>query len=153
MLRKRWILSEFFNWNPCSLFRSTDPLSSNLISFSDINALLAPANVQLAHENAWCAYKDGQGFVASRSHWPGVTKDMITWWFWWHSKESARYSLWHPWAHKSISSTYADKFDDPSLNNTEKLLGSVHHITEIIGSDEQTIDIHWKRPSFFGIDE
>lgn len=121
--------------------------------FSDINTLLAPASTTLASENGWCHYEDGRGYVASRTHFPSVTPDMISWWFWWHSKESVRYSLWHPWAHEEISSTYADKFDDPSLNNTQKLIGSIHHVKEIIGHSEQSIDIHWQRPSYFKLDE
>ncbi|CAO1629425.1 unnamed protein product [Parajaminaea phylloscopi] len=120
---------------------------------SDINTLLVPASTQLPFEDAWCAYSTGQGYAASRTHFPNVTADMITWWFWWHSKESTRYSLWNPFAHKSAASSYADKFDDPKLNNTEKLVGSIHHITEIIGDQELVIDIHWKRPSYFGLDE
>lgn len=120
-------------------------------SFSDINTLLAPPSVELPNENAWCSYPDGQGYVASRTHFPNVTADMINWWFWWHSAESVRYSLWHPWAHVSISSDYTSKFGDASLNDTQKRIGSTHHITEIIGEVTETIDIHWKNASYFGL--
>lgn len=121
--------------------------------FSDVNTLIVPASTQLPNENAWCAYPSGQGYVSSRTSFPGVTADMITWWFWWHSKEGARYSLWNPYAHQEAASSFADKFDDPKLNNTQKLIGSVHHITEIIGDQSLTIDIHWKQPSYFKLDE
>lgn len=77
----------------------------------------------------------------------------MQWWLWWHSAAGVRYSLWHPWAHIDVSSTYADKFNDTGLNATQKLIGSIHHIEEIIGESEQSIDIHWKRPGYFGLDE
>lgn len=114
---------------------------------------MAPASVQLLNENAWCAYDDGQGYVASRTHWPNVTAEQIQWWFWWHSADSNRYKLWHPFAHISVSSNFASNFTNPNLNSTEKLLGSIHHVEEIIGESMQSIDIHWKRPSNWGIDE
>lgn len=122
-------------------------------NFSDINTLLAPASVQLKNEDAWCSYPDGQGFVSSRSHWPGVTAEMASWWMWWHSGQSERYSLWHPWAHISVSSTYSEHFDDPKYSDTQKLVGSIHHVREIIGELNQNIEIHWKRPNYFGLDE
>lgn len=121
--------------------------------FSDINTLNAPASITLPNEDGWCHYDDGTGYVASRTHFPGVTADMISWWFWWHSVSGERYSLWHPWAHEDAASTFADKFDDRSLNNSQKLVGSIHHIKEIIGHSEQSIDIHWQRPSYFKLDE
>lgn len=139
-----------YNWNRIDLEIDYYPVP---FSFSDVNTLLAPASVQLPNENAWCTYKSGQGYVASRSHFPNVTGEQAQWWFWWHSAAGVRYSLWHPWAHVDVSSTYADKFDDPSLNNTQKLIGSIHHITEIIGEPRESFDIHWKEPSFFGLDE
>lgn len=129
---------------------NTDAMSG---TFSDINTLLAPASVQLENENAWCSFPDGQGFVASRSHWPGVTGEMASWWMWWHSGESERYSLWHPWAHTSVSSTFSEFFNDPNYTNQQKLVGSVHHVVEIIGELSQDIQIHWKRPNYFGLDE
>lgn len=62
---------------------------------SDVAQLYTPISQQLPHENAWCAYKTGQGYVASRTHFPGVTAEMIQWWLWWHSASPERYSLWH----------------------------------------------------------
>ncbi|PWN50673.1 hypothetical protein IE53DRAFT_362177 [Violaceomyces palustris] len=120
---------------------------------SDINKLLIPANQTLDIENGWCAYDDGSGYVASRTHFPGSTGAMASWWLWWHSAETARYTLWHPWAHVSVSSSYAAKFSDPTLNNTQKLFGSVHKVSEIIGDAPEDIEIHWFPASHFGIDE
>ncbi|KAK0532854.1 hypothetical protein OC835_003203 [Tilletia horrida] len=120
---------------------------------SDINALNVPATTTLPVENGWCAYSDGSAYVASRTHFPGATGEQAQWWLWWHSAESARYSLWHPYAHVSVASSFANKFNDTSLNATQKLYGSVHHITEIIQEVQESIDIHWYPPSHFGLDE
>ncbi|KAK0546136.1 hypothetical protein OC845_004750 [Tilletia horrida] len=119
---------------------------------SDINTLNVPATTTLPVENGWCVYKDGSAYVASRTHFPGGTGEMAQWWMWWHSAESARYTLWHPWAHVSVSSTFADKFNDTTLNSTAKLYGSLHSITEIIQEVSEKIDIKWYDPSHFGLD-
>ncbi|KAN0065670.1 hypothetical protein ACQY0O_000800 [Thecaphora frezii] len=119
---------------------------------SDINTLLVPAETTLPIENGWCAYPSGAGYVASRTHFPGGTGDMASWWMWWHSAESERYTLWHPWAHISVSSSYKDKFNDTSLDNTQKLVGSVHQVTENIGDAKESIEIHWFPPEHFKLD-
>ncbi|KAL9936670.1 hypothetical protein V8E36_004738 [Tilletia maclaganii] len=120
---------------------------------SDVNTLLVPASKTLPVENGWCAYSDGSAYVASLTRFPGGTGDMAQWWMWWHSAEPARYALWHPWAHVKVASNFVNKFNDTSLNNTAKLYGSVHQITEIIQEVQESIDIHWYPPSHFGLDE
>ncbi|PWN39537.1 hypothetical protein IE81DRAFT_21949 [Ceraceosorus guamensis] len=132
-----------------SLNCNTQALKQDL---SDIRRLQTPITNELPGESGWCSYPDGGGYVASKTYWPGVTGEMITWWFWWHSAASVRYSLWHPWGHVSIDSTYKDRLDNPNLLNQQKYIGAVHHINEIIGDQLLPIDIHFKNVSDIGLD-
>ncbi|EPQ26829.1 uncharacterized protein PFL1_05464 [Pseudozyma flocculosa PF-1] len=121
---------------------------------SDLDTILVPASTTLQHEDAWCAYnQSGAGYVSSRTYFPGATADMVQWWMWWHSGESERYMLWHPYAHVSISSSASATFDNPLFDDKQKLYGSVHTIREIIGDTQEDIAIHWFPPAHFGLDE
>jgi hypothetical protein len=62
-------------------------------------ALLEPG--YLAMENGYARLDDATLYVAAHTPMPGVTGEMIDWWFAWHGEESARYQLWHPRDHVS----------------------------------------------------
>ena len=50
-------------------------------------------------ETGWCGLPDGVGFVAVRTPMPGVSAEMVDWWFDWHAEDPLRYRVWHPAAH------------------------------------------------------
>lgn len=52
-----------------------------------------PVSGYAAIEQGPCAY------TQSRHLLPGVTTEMMEWWFTWHPLESERYFLWFPHAH------------------------------------------------------
>ena len=52
-----------------------------------------------ALEDGFALAADGAMHVAARTDMPGVTPEMIDWWFGWHSDSPERYKLWHPDAH------------------------------------------------------
>lgn len=87
----------------------------------------------------------GQIFVACLTKMPGVTSEMIDWWFAWHPMEDARYKLWHPKAHLSARATRQNA-DEPNLTNQEKYLRNPHFITEYVGSDKIDIVITFSPP-------
>ncbi len=59
---------------------------------------------------------DGMGFVCNETYMPGVTVEMMDWWFPWHSVGSdLRYKIWDP----------ADYGYDKSLIGTEKCASMV----------------------------
>jgi hypothetical protein len=95
------------------------------LSEDDVDALLDPA--PLAVENGWCRLPDGCGYVASRTEMPGVSGEMVDWWFDWHPRDAARYRVWHPLAHESNS------VELPPHAGAKPHWGTVHHPIEDIG--------------------
>jgi hypothetical protein len=108
------------------------------------NRLLEPGHLPL--ENGVTRLANGQVFVAVLTKMPGVTSEMIDWWFGWHWMESQRYKLWHPRAHLS---NRAERMvgDDPALSDREKYLGNPNYVTEYVGGDLLDIVITWAEPS------
>jgi hypothetical protein len=45
---------------------------------------------------------------------------MFRWWFWWHSFESERYSLWYPWNHVSIWRSDRNTETQPGLTDEQR---------------------------------
>src|SRR5512136_2481640 len=84
------------------------------------NDMLKPGN--LAAERGYCMMPDGSGFVAMVTKMPGVTSEMINWWFAWHGLESLRYKIWDPDEHLAVHVLEKDlkRRLDPSLNTRER---------------------------------
>jgi hypothetical protein len=87
--------------------------------------LLDPA--PLPGECGWCRLPDGCGYVAIRTGMPGVTAEMVDWWFDWHPRDPIRYRIWHPLAHQSNS------VEAPAQPGEKPYWGTVHHPVEDIG--------------------
>ncbi|KAK8097308.1 phloretin hydrolase [Apiospora kogelbergensis] len=129
-----------------------NPLTSEqVLPLKDISRLLEPAYFEEEEgKNGWCALSDGTAYVASKTRFPGVTGDMIDWWFWWHSVEPERYALWYPYNHVEVQSSFAAVGDGrlhrADLCHREKWLGSTHRITEFIGPHHKTVRIQFVEP-------
>jgi DAPG hydrolase PhiG domain len=87
--------------------------------------LLDPRPLEL--ESGWCTLADGVGYVAVRTEMPEVSGAMIDWWFDWHPRESLRYRVWHPRAHR------ANSLDPPKRPRAKRHWGAVHHPVEDVG--------------------
>lgn len=113
---------------------------------SDANQLLEPG--YLALENGFTRLDNGQLFVAVLHKMPGITSDMLDWWFGWHPMETQRYKLWHPRAHVAQR---AEKMngDDPDLSDREKYLHNPNYLTEYVGSESMNLVITFSEPSEF----
>lgn len=61
----------------------------------------------LQQEVGFTQFHDGSWLVSMICPMPGITKEMIEWWFWWHCQENLRYQIWFPGAH--ISTMYKKK--------------------------------------------
>mgnify|MGYP001235134725 CR=1 FL=1 len=116
----------------------------------DLNRLLEPG--YLDGETGYCAFPDGTGYTASLTYFPGATAQMFRWWFWWHSVEPARYTLWYPWNHISALAQNRDVLTAPDLGDEQRYVGNTHHVDEYIGADLQKLAISFVEPSAFGID-
>ena len=79
-----------------------EPLDPALaLSIHNRNDLLNPG--YLPREVGWCVMPDGSGYIASLTQMPGVTLEMLEWWFAWHGIESLRYKIWDPDVYKRQS--------------------------------------------------
>ena len=113
---------------------------------TEANQLLEPGYLHL--ENGFTRLANGQVFVAVLTKMPGVTSEMIDWWFGWHYMESQRYKLWHPRAHL-LNSAERMIGDDPGLSDREKYLHNPNYVTEYVGGDVLVISIAFSEASDF----
>lgn len=109
---------------------------------AELDRLLDPA--PLDAENEWRWLPDGVGNVAVRTEMPGVTAEMIDWWFDWHPRADERYRLWYPEAHFAIS------FDPPPVAREKPFWGAVHYPDEDIGTGRERLRIAFVSPREFG---
>jgi len=122
---------------------SAGPLSTSLaLGVSDIDRLLDPA--ELPAETGWCTLPDGVAYAAVRTEMPGVTGEMVDWWFDWHPRESIRYRIWFPGAHESVD------LDPPASPAPKAHWGAVHHPIEDIGLGMDRLRIAFLPPSAIG---
>ncbi len=91
-----------------------------------LDRLLDPA--PLAAETGWCWLDDGVGYVAVRTSMPGVSGEMVDWWFDWHAHDALRYRVWHPGAHAD------NRLDPPRVAGAKPHWGAIHHPVEDVGT-------------------
>lgn len=94
------------------------------LALARIDRLLEPE--PMAVETGCCQLPDGVRFVAVRTPMPGVSAEMIDWWFDWHPRAAERYRLWHP-AHRDNS------LRPPPRSGAKPHWGAVHHPVEELG--------------------
>lgn len=120
-----------------------------------------PARTQVAAElNApgYSAIETGYGMNVRKEVWvacltdmPRVTPAMWDWWFGWHSKESARYKLWHPEAH-AYAALQTDRTTSTLHSDQERYRNNMSYVDEYIGSELNQLAINFKDPRRYGID-
>ena len=115
---------------------------AHAIGLGDLDRLLDPAPLEV--ETGWCNMPDVSAYVAVRTLMPGVTAEMVDWWFDWHPESSLRYRVWHPAAHISNS---VDLPDEPGA---KAHWGTVHHPVEDVGTGIVEAWINFRAPSEVG---
>jgi hypothetical protein len=108
----------------------------------DLDLLLGPAD--LTGECGWCALPDGCGYVAMRTAMPGLTGEMIDWWFDWHPRDPLRYRIWHPLAHRS------NRVEPAAKPGDKPFYGTVHHPVEDVGLGTIHARIAFHAPEVLG---
>lgn len=103
-------------------------------------------------ETGYCVLPNGTGYVAVNNKFPGVTLDMINWWFAWHGLEDMRYMLWFKKGHYGITVSDEDRakilnVDTPML---EKFQGRTHYVIEDTGNGPEDIEISFLKPEQLG---
>jgi hypothetical protein len=115
-----------------------------------VNALLDPG--YHAVESGYCELSDGTAYVASLVPLPGCSGEMYAWWFWWHSVESARYTLWYPHNHVSVQPLDRERLTRPGLTHAQRYVGTTHHVEEFIGAARLKVAIRFLDPAELGLD-
>ncbi|SDB04098.1 DAPG hydrolase family protein [Eubacterium oxidoreducens] len=96
---------------------------------------------------------DGIGFVANETYMPGVTGEMLDWWFAWHSVGSdLRYKIWDPEDHYFARADKADYVVDPNVPMNQKTWGVTHYIMEDVGPGPEFLMLQFMNPADFGYD-
>ena len=114
---------------------------------SDSGKILSPGYVPL--EDGVIRNPDGTVTVCCRTDMPGVTAEMIDWWFCWHAPYSERYNLWHPKAH--IRSFV--KEDRTHLAGQKAgYIGVGSNVDEYIGDELTKLTITFKEPVVLDLD-
>jgi len=105
-------------------------------------------------EIGWCHLPNGTGYIANKIFYPGVTAEMIDWWFAWHPLEDLRYRIWYPPQHAGIMLSPIDRARilDPKIPNAEKNWGVTHHVTEDCNCGMDNIEIAFRSPKDMGFD-
>jgi hypothetical protein len=120
------------------------PMSpGDALVLADVDRLLDPA--PMAVENGWCTLPDGVGYVAVRTEMPGVTGEMVDWWFDWHPRDPDRYRAWHPLAHRGNS------IEEPAVSGARRHWGAVHHPVEVLGNRTVHARIEFLPPTRMGM--
>ena len=117
-----------------------------------LNDLLNPGYLEV--ERGWCVMPDGTGFIANHIPMPGVTAEMIDWWFAWFALEDLRYKLWYPPSHFAV--TVRDKDRARALNSSlpmnERRLRIEYVIEDIGGPSADLIEIPFVSAEHLGFD-
>lgn len=127
-----------------------DPKNALAWTREGLNSLLDPGYHEV--ENGFCELADGSAYVTSLVPFPGSTGEMFQWWFWWHSVEPARYTLWYPHNHIRAVPSDLSRVTKPGLSHEERLIGHIHHVDEYIGPDLVRIGIRFVDPAELGFD-
>ena len=125
---------------------------SDALPIERLNDLLNPGYLKV--ETGFCTLPNGGAYVAVNNKMPGVTADMVNWWFAWHALEDLRYMLWFPRDHYAISISEEDrkKVLDPDRPLVLKFQGTTHHVVEDIGNGTEDLYISFMTPEEFGFD-
>ena len=127
-----------------------DALNKSLIAktpFERKNDVLM--NNELHADAGYIKMDDGTYLVSMFCPMPGITVDMIEWWFWWHTQDSLRYQVWYPGDHISIKYHRKDKafFEQPTLPG---FVPNTQCPVERIGGMKMPLRIDFVTPEDFG---
>jgi hypothetical protein len=122
-----------------------------ILTFHEKNVLLDPG--YLKREIGYCKSTDGTGYVAMFTDMPGVSGEMIDWWYGWHSIESLRYMIWYPEAHFAIGVDDRVKAECEDVSYRDRYVGRTHYPVEDVGTGKtEELFITFVSPEEFGFD-
>ncbi len=97
----------------------------------------------LPYETGYWVLEDGSGALANNTYMPGVTCEMLQWWFAWHALDPLRYAIWDPEDHfdVKISDEVRRKILDPDIPLEEKSWDVLHEVVEAFEWDQEPEDV------------
>lgn len=118
-----------------------------LTPFENKNDVLCDRALQ--QEVGYSQFPDGSWLVSMYCPMPGITPEMIKWWFWWHPQADDRYQVWFPGEHYGISYNKKDTdyFTQPFV---PAFRSNTHYPTERIGGARLPLRIDFVTPEQFG---
>lgn len=84
----------------------------------------------LPGEFGWCVFEDGTATIANRTPMPGVTAEMLDWYWAWHGLEPLRYKIWDPEEHYEAKSLNREQNLDQSLSYKERYWNTMQDVVE-----------------------
>ena len=110
----------------------------------------------LAAETGYCTLPDGRGYVAVRTEMPGVTAEMIDWWFSWVNRVDLRYKIWFPGLHyrnhvTAPSEAEAARLASYPANERKAYWSSTAHPFEDVGFGPEAIALRFIAPRDYGL--
>jgi hypothetical protein len=83
---------------------------------------------------------------------PGVTAEMLDWWFWWHAMDPLRYKIWYPNSHQSNSVDNLEEYKNRRGPYRERYWNSTQYPVEDLGIGSEELFIKFMPPEEFGFD-
>ena len=102
-------------------------------------------------QNGFTVTAGGAIHVNITTEMPGVTPEMIDWWFGWHSDSPERYKLWHPRAHVHAQWAPAPAAPAPAATGRARYVGRTSEVDEYLGSALFRGAINFRRPDELGL--
>lgn len=118
-----------------------------LTAYENKNEVLI--NQALQQEVGYKPFPDGSWLVAMICPMPGITKEMIDWWFWWHCQDNLRYQVWFPSDHISIKYHKKDR-DYFKQESQPAFRPNSQCPVERIGGSKMPLQIDFVAPEQFG---
>lgn len=85
------------------------------------------------------------GLVAMYCPMPGVTAEMIRWWFWWHPQENQRYQIWYPSEHYTNTYPKKDRNYFEQSNIPHYTPNYTNYAKERVGNFKATFQLDFKQ--------
>ena len=123
------------------------PGGVTLTPFAQKNDILTKTDLQ--REVGFARFENGSYLVSMTCPMPGVSPEMVRWWFWWHAQRSLRYRVWFPGEHYGISTARKNRayFAAPALPEFQP---NTHYPIERIGKLILPLKIAFVSPEDFG---
>lgn len=135
---------------PAEIAKAIESADITLTEFENKNDILSCQ--KLCDEVGYKNFPDGSYLVSMTCPMPGVTAEMLSWWFWWHAKKSQRYRVWYPKEHFAVSYLPRDR---KYFSNEKQppFQANTHLPIERIGKIVMPLRIDFMKAQDFGFSE